>query len=193
MVDSEDLIYTHLKEAKHMLIIAILGRSGSGKSTLETAFEKVGFNRIISYTTRPIRSGEENHREYHFISPEQFKNLVDTGIIIEQAEFNGYLYGAPKPIGSERNVIVVESDGLVALKNLYNTQVFSVYVDTPLEEIEARLHHRNNTIDIESRFLTDNKKFEDIHSKVDFVVNGLNAPSTNISIIMSELVRRNIT
>ena len=55
-------------EGLNMVIVVLMGRSGCGKSTNEKLLEELGYSRIISYTTRPMRAGEENHREYHFVS-----------------------------------------------------------------------------------------------------------------------------
>lgn len=67
-------------------IICIMGRSASGKDTVyrhlleENPF---GLRRIIPYTTRPIRSGEENGREYFFCGEDQVKAFLEEGKIIE--------------------------------------------------------------------------------------------------------------
>lgn len=67
-------------------IICIMGRSASGKDTVyrhlleENPFD---LRRVIPYTTRPIRSGEENGREYFFCSEEQVKAFLEEGKIIE--------------------------------------------------------------------------------------------------------------
>ena len=94
-----------------MKIICILGKSGSGKSSVEKKLESIGYKRIISYTTRKPRGNEKDGKEYHFVSREDFEQLITKKIIIEYAEYAGNYYGAPGPVGSINNVIVVESDG----------------------------------------------------------------------------------
>ena len=50
-------------------MIFILGKTGSGKTTIVNELvSKYGFNKIITYTTRPMRNGETNHKDYHFIN-----------------------------------------------------------------------------------------------------------------------------
>jgi len=44
---------------------------------------------IISTTTRPPRKGEENHKDYHFITDEKFQELIDRQCFLEYAEFRG--------------------------------------------------------------------------------------------------------
>ena len=175
-----------------MILVAILGKSGSGKSTLEAALEKVGYNRMISYTTRDMREGEQNHREYHFINREQFQKLVDNGVIIEYAEYNGNLYGSARPIGTSKNVIVVEPDGLHKLKELYGNQVISIYMDIPDDEIERRLNIRGNTPDRKARKLADIKKFSGIKDNVDLVLYQSDTPNTAIIKITNFAIARGI-
>lgn len=173
-----------------MVIVALLGKSGSGKSTLERKFESLGFSRIISYTTREMREGEQNHRDYHFVSKEQFDNLVKSNIIIESVIYNNNFYGAPKPVGSDKYVVVLEPDGMAKFKQLYGNQVISVYLDTPDDTIDERLDIRNDTPDRESRKSEDNLKFADIKSKVDLVINGENTVSYNVVMIMRAINER---
>jgi guanylate kinase len=76
--------------------IVISGPSGSGKSTiLKRLFEeypdKFGFS--ISHTTRQPRNGEQDGREYYFVTKEEFQKLVDQKGFIENAQFGDNCYG----------------------------------------------------------------------------------------------------
>lgn len=157
-----------------MLIVCILGKSGSGKSTLEHRLEEIGYSRIVSYTTRDIREGEENHREYHFVTEEQFDELIKDNVLIEHAEYNGKRYGAPKPIGSDKYVIVVEPDGLKRFVELYGNQVMSIYLDSNSNKICKNLNDRNDTDEKTraDRVREDEKKFDGIENIVDYVIDG---------------------
>ncbi|MBN9259695.1 MAG: ATP-binding cassette domain-containing protein, partial [Hyphomicrobium sp.] len=76
-------------------IVGLLGRSGSGKSTLVTQLRTLveGLDFSISYTTRAPRGSEENGREYHFTSREEFERMVAAGDFLEWAEVFGNYYG----------------------------------------------------------------------------------------------------
>ena len=71
--------------------------SGSGKTTvvkhlMETLSDRLGFS--VSATTRKPRPGEENGREYHFLTEEEFRNRVKNNEFLEHEEvYSGILYG----------------------------------------------------------------------------------------------------
>jgi len=76
--------------------IVISGPSGAGKSTiLKRLFDeypdKFGFS--VSHTTRDPRAGEQNGREYHFVTKQEFQDLVDKKGFVEHAQFGGNCYG----------------------------------------------------------------------------------------------------
>ena len=56
------------------MLIILMGKSGAGKDTIQNEIiDRYNFNRFVSTTTRPMRKGEVNGREYHFVSVEEFK------------------------------------------------------------------------------------------------------------------------
>ena len=74
----------------------LCGPSGSGKSTVMKKLmaefgEYFGFS--VSHTTRQPRPGEEEGRDYHYVTREAMLQLVDQGQFIENAEFSGNMYG----------------------------------------------------------------------------------------------------
>ena len=80
------------------LPLIISSPSGAGKTTLTRRLrERVGgmvFS--VSHTTRPPRPGEQDGREYHFVSREQFLSLVDRDEFLEWAEVHQCLYGTAR-------------------------------------------------------------------------------------------------
>ncbi len=72
-------------------IVCIMGKSASGKDTIYQALlktNKYNLRKIIPYTTRPIRTGEENGREYYFCTNEDAAQMADAGKIIELRGYN---------------------------------------------------------------------------------------------------------
>ena len=67
-------------------IFCILGKSASGKDTLYKRLmdmQDLGLRSVVTYTTRPIRSGEKDGREYHFATVPQYMEARDRGLVIE--------------------------------------------------------------------------------------------------------------
>ncbi|CAL8143704.1 unnamed protein product [Orchesella dallaii] len=79
--------------------LVLCGPSGSGKSTfikrlMEENSGIFGFS--TSHTTRLPRDGEQNGREYHFVTRDQFQTAIQGNEFIEWAEFSGNMYGTSK-------------------------------------------------------------------------------------------------
>lgn len=67
-------------------IFCLMGKSSSGKDTIYKKLmedEKLHLNRIVPYTTRPVREGEREGVEYHFVDEEGLKRLQDAGKVVE--------------------------------------------------------------------------------------------------------------
>lgn len=122
-------------------VLLVSGPSGSGKSTLCKRLlldPRVEFS--VSATTRPMRPGEQDGREYHFVSKERFRELIEQGAFIEHAEVHGNLYGTLKePMQralESGKVYLVEIDvqGALQLRQLGIEGVY-VFIDVPSMEV----------------------------------------------------------
>lgn len=70
-------------------IFCVMGKSSSGKDTLYQMLKKeLEFDSIVPYTTRPIREGETDGVEYHFVTEEEVAELEEAGKIIELRAYN---------------------------------------------------------------------------------------------------------
>jgi guanylate kinase len=80
------------------ILFIISAPSGSGKSTLVGELRKQvsGVDFSISWTTRQPRGSEENGREYHFTTREEFERMVEAGEFLEHAEVFGNYYGTAR-------------------------------------------------------------------------------------------------
>ena len=84
---------------KNYKLLAIIGKSGAGKDsifnaiTLNPVYKPDGIHRVVGITTRPMREGEENDKDYHFISPSDFYVLDQTNNLFGISNFRGWLYG----------------------------------------------------------------------------------------------------
>lgn len=157
-----------------MNIICIMGKSGTGKSQLEKALCGFGYTRGISYTTKKPGVGEVNNVDYHFVTKEEFKRLIEKNIVMEYTVYAGEYYGTPHPIGVTNYVVVVEPHGYEAIKAIYKNQVTGVYIDTPEQEIKRRVAERGrDDIDtIHQREEEDSKLFNGIKNNVEITLDG---------------------
>jgi len=77
------------------ILFIISAPSGSGKSTLVNQLRSLvtGLDFSVSYTTRAPRGSEQQDREYHYVSPAKFQEMVDHGEFLEWANVFGNYYG----------------------------------------------------------------------------------------------------
>ncbi len=79
-------------------LIVVSGPSGVGKSTIcrEVVKRMEDVHLSVSATTRPPGPGEQDGCDYWFISKDEFRERIETGMLLEYAEVFGNLYGTPK-------------------------------------------------------------------------------------------------
>lgn len=84
------------KEKGRLFVVS--APSGAGKTTLVNAIvEQVDSVRLsVSHTTRPRRENEVDGRHYHFVSRDEFQNLVEKGAFLEHADVFGNYYGTSR-------------------------------------------------------------------------------------------------
>jgi guanylate kinase len=133
------------------LLLVVSSPSGAGKTTLchrlIEEFPDVVFS--VSYTTRPIRRGEEEGVDYHFVDDATFQRMVDAGEFAEWAEVHQHRYGTTteavrQALEGGRHVLFdIDYQGGRQLKAKFENEAVLVFVLPPsLEELEARLRKR---------------------------------------------------
>ena len=127
-------------------MVLISGPSGCGKSTIiQRLLSGPGVEFSVSATTRPIRDGEVDGVDYHFLSKEEFRSRVEAGAFIEWAEVYGNLYGtlrAPMEAAIQEGIVfLVEIDvqGALQLRALGEEGVFVFIAPPSFEELQKRL------------------------------------------------------
>ena len=140
-------------KAKRGLLIIMSGPSGVGKGTVRKEIMKddsLNLFYSVSMTTRKMREGEEDGKDYYFVSKEEFQRNIDNGNLLEWAEFVGNRYGTPKDKvdamrDAGKNVFLeIEVNGTTqVLEKVKDEGVISIFLVPPsLEELEARIRGR---------------------------------------------------
>ena len=134
-------------------VIIFSAPSGSGKTTLVKhcleIFPELEFS--ISCTTRHSRGTEQNGIDYHFISPEEFRQKIAENAFVEFEEvytdkYYGTLKSEVERIWNSGKVVIFDVDvkGGISLKEYFEEKALSIYIMPPsIEELERRLIARN--------------------------------------------------
>ena len=131
-------------------LIIVAAPSGAGKSSLVNALlgRDARLALSISYTSRAMRAGEAEGRDYHFVTREKFVAMRDDGAFLESAEVHGNLYGTSKAwIESEikggRDIVLeIDCQGAVQVKRLFPAAVGVFILPPSVAELEKRLRGR---------------------------------------------------
>ena len=157
---------------KRGLLIIMSGPSGVGKGTIREELMKkddLNLHYSVSMTTRGMRPGEVNGREYYFVSREEFDQNIKNDNLLEWAEFVGNRYGTPRDkVEQMRNegknvMLEIEVNGTAQVLNkVHDEGVISIFIAPPsLEELEKRLRGRGTESDevIKSRVAKATQEF----------------------------------
>ncbi|NLH44513.1 MAG: guanylate kinase [Planctomycetes bacterium] len=121
-------------------LIIISGPSGVGKSTITRQLvARTAAHLSVSMTTRKPGPGEQDGKDYYFVSREEFLRRVETGAFLEHAEVFGNLYGTPREkieqaLDAGRTVILeIDVQGGKQVKAIY-PQAVMVFILPPSEQ-----------------------------------------------------------
>lgn len=133
-------------------LIIVSAPSGAGKTTivkhLLNTFPQLGFS--ISATSRNLRPGETNGKEYYFVSTGKFRNMIDAGQLLEWQEvYPGSYYGTPvseiERIAHNGQFPIFDVDvvGGLNIKKMFGEKALAIFICPPSYEIlESRLRAR---------------------------------------------------
>lgn len=132
-------------------MIVICAPSGTGKSTLLSRLKKdyPELEWSVSCTTRPMRPGEVNGKDYHFIKAPEFEKQISENMFIEWARVHSNYYGTSKKFvdaglnENKKMLFDLDVQGADAMKQIYGADAHVIFIEPPsVEELENRLRAR---------------------------------------------------
>ena len=160
-------------------IFYIMGKSSSGKDSIYRQLEadqELGLRRLVIYTTRPIRDGEENGREYFFVDENKLKEFRRNGKLIEartyQTVYGPWTYftadDGQVSVGNDSYLGIGTLESFVKLREYYGDDVMRpVYIEVEDGERLERALARERTQEVPKyeemcrRFLADQNDFSE--------------------------------
>jgi guanylate kinase len=188
------------EEGARQLVLVVTGTSGAGKGTLE----KILLERMpevelaVSATTREQRPGEQNGREYWFITPAKFERLVEDGEFLEYVDLpwgarSGTLRSEIDRIQAQGKVplLDLETDGALRVQRRIPGAV-TIFVDAPtFAELERRLRERATESSGEIQVRLDlARKQQTLKDRFDYTI--VNDDLERAAQELTEIVRRKL-
>lgn len=133
------------------LLVVLSSPSGAGKSTISRMLLEADSNigMSVSATTRPMRPGEVEGADYHFVDTAEFNRLIGADEFAEWAYVFDHLYGSPKePIkealkDGRDTLFDIDWQGTQQLEYAFRTDLVRIFILPPsMKELERRLHER---------------------------------------------------
>lgn len=160
-------------------LLIISGFSGVGKGTVVKYMldNYSNYNISVSATTRKPREGEINGVHYHFISNEQFENMIADRELLEYAKYVDNYYGTPKAFVEKKleegnNVILeIETQGALQVKEMMPEAVMIFVLPPDADTLKNRLLGRKTeTIDVINKRLCKAAEETDVVDKYEYCV-----------------------
>ena len=141
----------NLHEFKRRGVLFVLSSpSGAGKSTIARKLlaDEPDLAMSVSATTRPIRPGEEDGKDYHFVTLDTFRDMVANHEFLEWAHVFGQRYGTPRAqvdamLAAGKDVLFdIDWQGAQQLFQIAGGDVVRVFILPPsMEELNLSLIH----------------------------------------------------
>ncbi len=132
------------------ILFIVSAASGAGKTSLVRALLKNDnqLRKSVSYTTRPVRPGEEDGKHYHFVSQQKFTDMLKQREFLEHAEVHGHHYGTSKiwiehaMQGGHDMLLEIDWQGAQQVRKIF-PQAAGIFILPPtLATLEERLKAR---------------------------------------------------
>jgi guanylate kinase len=140
--------------------IILVGKGGSGKDHLRKILENEGLNYCVSHTTRPIREGEQEGKDYFFVSGPIFLGMIEGGYLYENVIFNTWYYGISREQFKKGDLLIMTPNGVSALTKGDRKSSVVIYIDIDEDTRRQRMSIRRDSDQTERRLKADFLDFE---------------------------------
>lgn len=183
-------------------LFIISSPSGGGKGTLirRVLNELDDITYSVSYTTRPMRPGETDGVEYHFVDVPRFEELIASGDLLEYAMVHGNYYGTSNSqisgaMEAGQDVILeIDVQGAKIVKRKREDAINIFILPPSFPVLAERLRNRGTESDEQLRIRLHNARNEvEFYESCDFVIvnDDLEKAISDLrSVILAERVRR---
>jgi len=171
-------------------LFVVSGPSGAGKDTLvdEVRRRLPHLRYSVSATTRASRDREREGEDYFFLDRADFERRAEAGEFLETKEYNGNLYGTPRPfleqmLAEGYDVIMKpEVNGALAIKDRFPEAILIFLLPDKFSSLRARLEARRTETneEIASRLAIANEELKAIHEFDYVVINEQRAPGERL-------------
>lgn len=148
-------------------LIVLSGASGVGKGTVLNQMMKLreDLSLSVSATTRPPRPAEQEGVHYYFVTPEQFREMIENDELLEYDAHMGSCYGTPwKQLEEKRSrgpvILDIDPKGARIVKDKIPDAVLVFIMPPSMAELEQRLRGRNDTSEEQIRLRLQRAEWE---------------------------------
>ena len=140
-------------------MIVLAGASASGKTEAAKELAKsYGITKVITTTTRNMRQGEVNGRDYFFVTKERFLQMIEEDLFVEYTVYNDNYYGSTKDQIAHDKCVVIDPAGLKAYIALNDPTIVTFFLDSLEETRFKRMLLRGDKEEDAKRRLEHDKK-----------------------------------
>lgn len=183
-----------------MKLILLIGCMASGKDTILKEMINEGYAEpVISHTSRPMRKGEKDGIEYHFVSAEEMLKMKENNEFIEFKSYKAannekWYYGVNKNSlekGLSKNyILIVDISGMRQIKEYFkddkNMEITTIFLDVDKETRRKRAIMRDDMTlekvkEIERRLKADDKEVYPFKEECDLILQNTNEEDFNYS------------
>ena len=172
------------------MLVLLSGVSCSGKDTIKKELIKRVANVVSlpSFTDRSPREGEIEGQEYHFVTTEKFKDMIENHELYEYDIHHDQYYGTARKIMKEKiksGKIIVKDIDVNSVENLVkilknDIKVITIFLKVPKDELKRRILNRDGNItDAELNLRLSRFEYEELKSSnYDYIIENLDLEKT---------------